>query len=47
MRAEPVTAEVLADTFGKAYLPSLALFLIYLAMILVLMFKPYGLLGKN
>src|SRR6185503_10368349 len=30
----------IADTFGKAYLPSLALFLIYLAMILVLLIRP-------
>jgi branched-chain amino acid transport system permease protein len=35
----------IADTFGKAYLPSLALFLIYLAMILVLMVRPQGLFG--
>jgi len=34
-----------ADTFGKAYLPSLALFLIYLAMILVLLVRPQGLFG--
>src|SRR4051812_40202809 len=35
----------IADTFGKAYLPSLALFLIYLAMILVLLVRPQGLFG--
>jgi branched-chain amino acid transport system permease protein len=35
----------IADTFGKAYLPSLALFLIYLAMILVLLIRPQGLFG--
>ncbi len=35
----------IADTFGKAYLPSLALFLIYLAMILVLLVQPQGLFG--
>jgi len=35
----------IADTFGKAYLPSLALFLIYLAMILVLLARPQGLFG--
>jgi branched-chain amino acid transport system permease protein len=34
-----------ADTFGKAYMPSLALFLIYLAMILVLLVRPQGLFG--
>src|SRR4029079_4887092 len=33
------------DTFGKAYLPSLALFLIYLAMILALLVRPQGLFG--
>src|ERR1044071_2811985 len=35
----------IADTFGKAYMPSLALFLIYLAMILVLLVRPQGLFG--
>src|SRR5712672_3395476 len=35
----------IADTFGRAYLPSLALFLIYLAMILVLLVRPQGLFG--
>jgi len=35
----------IADTFGKAYFPSLALFLIYLAMILVLLVRPQGLFG--
>ena len=35
----------IADTFGKAYLPSLALFLIYLTMILVLLVRPQGLFG--
>src|SRR4051812_5871747 len=35
----------IADPFGKAYLPSLALFLIYLAMILVLLVRPQGLFG--
>ena len=37
----------IADTFGKAYLPSLALFLIYLAMILVLLVRPQGLFGEK
>jgi branched-chain amino acid transport system permease protein len=34
-----------ADTFGKAYLPSLALFLIYLVMAAVLLVRPQGLFG--
>jgi branched-chain amino acid transport system permease protein len=34
-----------ADTFGKAYLPSMALFLIYLVMALVLLVRPQGLFG--
>jgi branched-chain amino acid transport system permease protein len=33
------------DTFGKAYFPSLALFLIYLVMALVLLVRPQGLFG--
>jgi branched-chain amino acid transport system permease protein len=35
----------IADTFGKAYLQSLALFLIYLAMTMVLLIRPQGLFG--
>jgi branched-chain amino acid transport system permease protein len=35
----------IADTFGKAYFQSIALFLIYLAMILVLLIRPQGLFG--
>jgi branched-chain amino acid transport system permease protein len=35
----------LADTFGKAYLQSVAQFLIYLAMIVVLLIRPQGLFG--
>src|SRR5215469_7883764 len=35
----------IADTFGKAYLPSLALFLIYLVMAVVLLVRPQGLFG--
>ena len=35
----------LIDTFGKALFPDLAMFSIYLAMIVVLMAKPTGLLG--
>jgi branched-chain amino acid transport system permease protein len=34
-----------ADTFGKAYLPSMALFLIYLVMAIVLLARPQGLFG--
>src|SRR5216684_4310179 len=34
-----------ADTFGKAYFPSLALFLIYLVMAFVLLVRPQGLFG--
>src|SRR5712671_3568884 len=33
------------DTFGKAYFPSLALFLIYLVMAVVLLLRPQGLFG--
>jgi len=35
----------IADTFGKAYFQSIALFLIYLAMVLVLLIRPQGLFG--
>jgi branched-chain amino acid transport system permease protein len=35
----------IADTFGKAYLQSIALFLIYLAMTAVLLIRPQGLFG--
>jgi branched-chain amino acid transport system permease protein len=34
-----------ADTFGKAYVPQLALFLIYLVMAVVLLARPHGLFG--
>ena len=34
-----------ADTFGKAYLPSMALFLIYLVMAVVLLARPQGMFG--
>ena len=34
-----------ADTFGKIYLPSMALFLIYLVMAVVLLARPQGLFG--
>jgi branched-chain amino acid transport system permease protein len=35
----------IADTFGKAYFQSIALFLIYLAMVAVLLIRPQGLFG--
>jgi len=35
----------LVDTFGKAYLPGLALFVIYLLMVVVLLTRPQGLFG--
>lgn len=35
----------LVDTFGKAYFPGLALFLIYLLMVIVLLARPQGLFG--
>jgi branched-chain amino acid transport system permease protein len=35
----------IADTFGKAYLPNLALFLIYLLMAVVLLVRPQGMFG--
>jgi branched-chain amino acid transport system permease protein len=35
-----------ADTFGKAYLPDLALFLIYLLMAVVLLARPQGIFGR-
>lgn len=34
-----------ADTFGKAYVPGIALFLIYLVMAVVLLVRPQGLFG--
>ena len=37
----------LIDTFGKALFPDFAMFSIYLAMIVVLMAKPTGLLGRR
>ena len=36
-----------ADTFGKAYLPDVALFLIYLVMAVVLLARPQGLFGHQ
>jgi branched-chain amino acid transport system permease protein len=34
------------DGFGKAYFPDFAVFTIYLAMIIILLSRPYGLLGR-
>ena len=34
------------DTFGKALFPGIAMFLIYFTMIVILLFKPVGLIGK-
>jgi branched-subunit amino acid ABC-type transport system permease component len=36
----------MADTFGKAYLPETAMFLTYVAMILILLVRPGGLFGQ-
>ena len=35
------------DSFGKAYFPDFAMFTIYLAMIVILLSKPSGLLGRR
>jgi branched-chain amino acid transport system permease protein len=37
----------LVDTFGKAYFPGFALFLIYLLMVVVLLTRPQGLFGVS
>ncbi len=37
----------LIDTFGKAMFPGLAMFTIYFAMVVVLLVKPSGLLGRK
>jgi branched-chain amino acid transport system permease protein len=37
----------LIDTFGKALFPQLSMFTIYLAMIVILLAKPSGLLGRR
>jgi branched-chain amino acid transport system permease protein len=37
----------LIDTFGKALFPGLAMFTIYFAMVVVLLIKPTGLLGRS
>jgi branched-chain amino acid transport system permease protein len=36
----------LLDSFGKAYFPDFAYFIIYIALILILLFKPSGLWGR-
>lgn len=36
-----------ADTFGKAYAPSVSMFLIYFAMIVILLIRPAGLYGHR
>jgi len=36
-----------ADAFGKIYLPQFAVFSIYAVMVLVLMIKPSGLMGRK
>jgi branched-chain amino acid transport system permease protein len=36
----------LLDSFGKAYFPQFAYFLIYVVLIIILLFKPSGLLGR-
>lgn len=35
------------QTFGKAFFPDYAIFTIYLAMVLILIFKPTGLMGRG
>jgi branched-chain amino acid transport system permease protein len=35
------------DAFGRTYFPALALFTIYLAMVIILLIKPTGLMGKR
>jgi len=37
----------LIDTFGRALFPQLAMFTIFLAMIVILLFRPIGLLGRK
>jgi branched-chain amino acid transport system permease protein len=36
----------LIDSFGKAYFPDFALFTVYLAMIIILLVRPFGILGR-
>jgi branched-chain amino acid transport system permease protein len=37
----------LIDSFGKALFPGLAMFTIYFAMVIILLWKPSGLLGRK
>jgi branched-chain amino acid transport system permease protein len=37
----------LVDAYGKAYFPSFANFMMYLVLIIVLLFRPSGLLGRK
>ncbi|MCZ7662585.1 MAG: hypothetical protein M5U22_06460 [Thermoleophilia bacterium] len=34
------------DAFGKAYVPQIGMFTMYLAMIVILLLRPSGLLGR-
>ena len=36
-----------ADTFGKAYIPDIAMFMIYAVMIIILLVRPKGLFGSR
>jgi len=35
------------DTFGKAYLPDFSMFFMYLALLVILVVKPSGLLARR
>jgi branched-subunit amino acid ABC-type transport system permease component len=37
----------ITDTFGRAYAPGLSAFLIYFAMIVILLVRPSGLFGQR
>jgi branched-chain amino acid transport system permease protein len=37
----------LIDTFGKSLFPQLAMFTMYLAMVVILLLKPSGILGRR
>ena len=49
LRAIPLAALLLgvADTAGKYYVPQLGAFVIYAAMIVLLLLFPHGLLGRR
>jgi len=36
----------LTDAFGKAYIPQFAMFTVYVLMVLILIFRPWGMLGR-